>query len=71
MSHSTFGIKHQKGSVEQLDHSGIPLLKWVIKSGELTVGISMKAKMRLYLNYVPTVLICLGSHGLAHAKDAL
>jgi hypothetical protein len=27
--------------------------------------------MRLDLNYVPVVLIYLGGHGLAHAKDAL
>jgi hypothetical protein len=27
--------------------------------------------MRLDLNYVPAILICLGGHGLTHAKDAL
>jgi hypothetical protein len=50
---------------------GVPFRKWIIKSGELTVGIGRKAKMRLDLYDVPTVLIGLGGHCLAHAKDAL
>jgi hypothetical protein len=51
--------------------SGVPLCKRVIKGGKLMVGVGGKAKMRLDLNDIPTVLIGLFGHGLAHAKDTL
>jgi hypothetical protein len=49
---------------------GVPLLKWIIKLGELALGTGGKAKMRLDLNDIPAVLIGLRGYGLAHAKDA-
>jgi hypothetical protein len=49
---------------------GVPLCKWIIKLGKLTVGIGEKDKMRLDLNDIPTVLISLPGYGLAHANDA-
>jgi hypothetical protein len=100
MSHSPFGIKHQKGSVVEAGSLGVvvvllfffivlllllllllllpfffilgvPLRKGVIKGGKLMVAIGGKAKMRLDLNDIPTVLISLRGHGLAHAKDPI
>jgi hypothetical protein len=50
---------------------GVPLRKWIIKLGKLTVGIGGKAKMRLDLNDIPAVLISLRGYGLSHTKDAL
>jgi hypothetical protein len=50
---------------------GIPLRKWIIKGGKLTVGVGGEAKMRLDLNDILTVLIGLCGRRPAHAKNAL